>query len=163
MTMTTPKKTSFENQHLQSCDYFVIIPFSLNFTTLVKQATTGPQGVIQRIKELLLKACWCYRQNHKCGNLTLLFCRARHQIIVKSVPHVQHAYFLPFDQSNSLFLTASLDAKALYQGLKKGRRRLLLPSRENVILVSAIISRLFQVVWLTRHPLTYWNQTVMSG
>ena len=27
--------------------------------------------------------------------------------MLKCVPHVQHAYFLPFDQSNSSFLTSS--------------------------------------------------------
>ena len=43
----------------------------------------------------------------------------RDEIIVKSVPHVQHANFLPFDQSNSLFMTSSLDAKALYQGTQE--------------------------------------------
>ena len=54
MTTATPRKMAFENQHLQSCDYFAIISPSLNSTMLVKYATTGPQGMpfkqIQRIK-----------------------------------------------------------------------------------------------------------------
>ena len=60
MMMATPRKTSFENQHLQSCEYFAIIPLSLNSTMLVKYTTARPQGApfkqMQRIKELLLYA-----------------------------------------------------------------------------------------------------------
>ena len=36
--------------------------------------------------------------NRKCGNFKLLFCRGRHGIVVKCVPHVQHAYFSLFNQ-----------------------------------------------------------------
>ena len=58
MTMATPMKTSFENQHLRSCDYFAIVPSPFDSTMLVKYATNGPQGTpfkqILRIKELLL-------------------------------------------------------------------------------------------------------------
>ena len=61
MTTATPRKTSFENKHLQRCGYFPIISSSLNSTMLVKYASTEPQGAafkqIQRIKELLLNAC----------------------------------------------------------------------------------------------------------
>ena len=60
MTTARPSKTSYENQQLRSCDYFVIIPTTLNFTVLVKYATTGLQGApfkqIERIKELLFYA-----------------------------------------------------------------------------------------------------------
>ena len=60
MTASTPKKTSFENRHLRSCEYFAIIQSSLNSIMLMKYAKTGPQGSlfkqIQRIKELVLYA-----------------------------------------------------------------------------------------------------------
>ena len=62
MTTVRPSKTSYENQQLRSCDYFVIIPTTLNFTVLVKPeyVTTGLQGApfkqIERIKELLFYA-----------------------------------------------------------------------------------------------------------
>ena len=55
-----------------------------------------------------LKNCYCILamklnkvKTAKCGNFTLLFWRGRHGIILKCVPHVQHAYFLPLDQLNS--------------------------------------------------------------
>ena len=96
MTTATPRKTSFENQHLRSCDYFAIIPSSFNSTMLVKNATTRQKGEpfkqIQRIKKLQLHPIVC-RQNRKCGNFTFLFCRGRHEVILKCVPHVQHTYF----------------------------------------------------------------------
>ena len=43
MATLMPMKTSFENKHLRSGDYFAVIPPSLNFTELMKYATTGPQ------------------------------------------------------------------------------------------------------------------------
>ena len=62
ITTATPKawKTSFENEHLGSCDHFAVMPPSLNFLMSVKYATTAPQGAplvqTQRIKELLFYA-----------------------------------------------------------------------------------------------------------
>ena len=57
MATARPRKTSFENQKLWSCDYFAIIPPSLNFAVLVKYASTEPQGApfkkMERIKEFL--------------------------------------------------------------------------------------------------------------
>ena len=54
MTTSTPRKTSFENKHLQRCGYFPIISSSQHSTMLVKYASTEPQGApfkqIQRIK-----------------------------------------------------------------------------------------------------------------
>lgn len=43
MATAIPMKTSFEKKHLRSCDYFAVIPPSLNFTVLMKYATTVPQ------------------------------------------------------------------------------------------------------------------------
>ena len=104
MATARPRKTSFENQKMWSCDYFAIIPPSLNFAVLVKYAKTEPQVApfkkMERIQRILLFLCLLGRQNRKCGNFTLLFCRGRHGIISKCVPHVQHAYIL-LDQSNS--------------------------------------------------------------
>lgn len=82
-----------------------------NFSMQVKYPTNGPQGApfkqILRIKELLLYAYWRCRQNHKCRNFTSLLWRKRHGILLKCVPLVQHAYILPFNQSNSPFVTSS--------------------------------------------------------
>ena len=58
MTTGTPGKTPFENQHLQSCNYFTIILSSLNSTMLVKYPTSGLHGAllkpIQNSRSLLL-------------------------------------------------------------------------------------------------------------
>ena len=95
---------SFENQQLLTSDYIAIIPSSLNFTVLVEHATTGPQGALfkqmERIKELLFYAYVLVNT----ANVVISRCcfvEDRTDIILKRVPHVQHAYFLPPDQSNS--------------------------------------------------------------
>ena len=51
--------------------------------------------------------CSSCHQNGQCGNFTLLFCRGRHELVHKCVPHVQHAYFSSLDQSNSQFVKLS--------------------------------------------------------
>ena len=38
-------------------------------------------------------------KTEKCGNFTLLFCRGRHGLVHKCVPHVQHACFSTPEQS----------------------------------------------------------------
>ena len=43
MATLMPMKSSFENKHLRSGDYFAVIPPSLSFIMLMKYATTGPQ------------------------------------------------------------------------------------------------------------------------
>ena len=40
MTATT-RKTSFENKHLRSCDYFAVIPSCWHSTMLAKYTQTG--------------------------------------------------------------------------------------------------------------------------
>ena len=45
----------------------------------------------------LWRCCWCCRRKI----LKSLFCRGRHGIVLKSVPHVRHVSFFSFDQSNS--------------------------------------------------------------
>ena len=66
---------------------------------------------IQRIKEFQLYAYVAGRQNHKCANFTLLFCRGRHGIILKCVAHVQYVYILPFDQLNCYFVMWSFPCR----------------------------------------------------
>ena len=47
MKTATPRKTSSRNQHLRSYNDFLIIPFSLNSTMLVKNnihLMHGPEG-----------------------------------------------------------------------------------------------------------------------
>ena len=99
--MTGPaKKTPLENKHLRFCDYPILFAFNnvneeaCNFISLsaVKVNT-------QNLR--LTVVCSSIHENGKCGNLTLLFCRVRHGLIHKSVPHVQHDYFPSLDQSNS--------------------------------------------------------------
>ena len=61
ITTATPKawKTSFENEHLGSCDYFAVMLPSLNFSMLVKYATTGPQGApLVQMQSGELKNCY---------------------------------------------------------------------------------------------------------
>ena len=62
---------------------------------------------IKRMKDLLLNAQVVVKTT-KCGNFALLFCRLRHGIVLECVPHVQHAYCPPFDQSNSDIVALSL-------------------------------------------------------
>ena len=58
--------------------------------------------ILEECRELnILLRC---RQNRKCGNFKSLLCGGRHRIVLKSAPHVQHAYFSSFDQSNSKFV-----------------------------------------------------------
>ena len=53
----------------------------------------------------LWRCCWrCRRQILN----SLLFCRGRHRLVHKSVPHVQHDYFSSFNQSNHWFMALSL-------------------------------------------------------
>ena len=106
MTTATSRKTSFENQHLRSCDCFAIIPSSLNSTSLnsvvelyLNERRSNKYRELRNCHERI--ACLRCRQNRKCGNLTLLFCRRRHVIVPKFVPYVQHACILQFNQSNS--------------------------------------------------------------
>ena len=51
--------------------------------------------------------------NCKGGNFMLLFCRGRHGLVHKSVPHVQHDYFSTLGQSNSKFMALSLPFPSL--------------------------------------------------
>ena len=59
----------------------------------------------QRVKDLVLRA-----QNLKYENFTTpkWFGRLRQNIAPKSVPHVQHDYFSPFNQLNHWFVALSL-------------------------------------------------------
>ena len=95
MTTATTRKRSLENKNLPSRDYSTITPSCLHSTMWWKYTTTrlvcAPLNYIRRIKDLLLLCSSC--QNRKCGNFTLLFCRGQHGIVLKCVPHVQHAYF----------------------------------------------------------------------
>ena len=60
--------------------------------------------------ETFMSAAMCPRlpgplscpQNHKYGNFTLLFCRGRHGVVLKCVPHVQHAQHAL--KQNSVFI-----------------------------------------------------------
>ena len=65
----------------------------------------------ENLQTMLMQSFWGVKEVH-CGIVqvvntanvvifTLLFCRGPRGIILKCVPHVQHPYFLPFDQSNS--------------------------------------------------------------
>jgi len=45
-----------------------------------------------------------YRLNRKRGNFTLLFCGGLHGIVLRCMPHVQHAYFSSYNQSHSYFV-----------------------------------------------------------
>ena len=56
------------------------------------------------MKDLLL----CFHVLVKFGNFTMSFGRLRQRIPLKSVPHVQHDYFSPFNQSDHCFLAWSL-------------------------------------------------------
>ena len=53
----------------------------------------GLSAVNVNSENLRLYAQVCH-QNGKCGNFRLLFCRGRHGLVRKCVPHVQHDYFL---------------------------------------------------------------------
>ena len=98
--MTKPaRKTSLENKHLHICDYFAIIPSCSHFTMLTKNPAISLSAVKINTQNLKLTVvCSSVHQNGKCGNFTLLFCRGRHGVVHKSVPH---DYFSTLDQSNS--------------------------------------------------------------
>ena len=75
-----------------------IIASCLKCTMLAHYATTGlPLKQQHKSKDLVLFSKSCY-QSSKCGNFKLLFCKGRHGIVVKCMPHVQHAYFSLFNQ-----------------------------------------------------------------
>ena len=61
----------------------------------------GTNGFHIKDEELIFTAeSWRCRQNLKNENFTALFGRLRQNISPKSAPHVQHDYFLSFNQSN---------------------------------------------------------------
>ena len=97
MMTTTPSMTSFENEHLRRCDYCCDDSTLCEFYSFGGDTARGAVEINQRIKDLLLYA----HAVGKSANFALLFCRGRHEIVSKCVPHVQHTYFLPCDQSNS--------------------------------------------------------------
>ena len=66
-----------------------------------------------------MAVCSSYRQNSKCDNFALLFCRGRHGIVLNCVPHVKHALFYALKLIkffNNLWVVISfsiVDAKAV--------------------------------------------------
>ena len=70
--------------------------------------------------------CPSCHQNGKYINFTLLFCRGRHGVLHKWIPHGKHAYFSS-DQSNSQFMALSLPFLSLM--LKLRNRELQQPRR----------------------------------
>ena len=69
----------------------------------------GTNGFHVKAKsERLTAASSRCRQNLKHENFTASFGRQRQTFVPKSVPHVQHDYFSPFNQSNHWFVTLSL-------------------------------------------------------
>ena len=62
--------------------------------------------------------CSRSRWNIKFGNFTLSFGRLREIILLKCVPHVQHDYFSPLNQSDHCFLASSLPLPLLSSLLK---------------------------------------------
>ena len=65
MTATT-RKTSFENKHLRSCDYFAVIPSCWHSTMLAKYNQTGlacaylrlyAQVVVKTVNVRILRCC----------------------------------------------------------------------------------------------------------
>ena len=57
--------------------------------------------------------CSRCRCNIKFGNFTLSFGRLRQRILLKCVPHVQHDYFSPLNQSDHCFLASSRPSSLL--------------------------------------------------
>ena len=101
MLTAMARKTSLEIQ-LRNCDYFVIIPSCSHSIMLdVCYIWIGVRGVkLNTDNERFTVVCSNCHQNRNSGNFTLLFCSRGHGLLLKCVPHVQHAYFSSFDQSN---------------------------------------------------------------
>ena len=81
------------------CDCLILFAFynvgKLNYNW------TGVRAVeLNTENSIFSVVCSTCHQNGKCGNFTLLFCRGRHGLGHKCVPHVQHAYFSSLGQSN---------------------------------------------------------------
>ena len=127
-TTATSTKTSLENAHLGNGNYLVIIGLlqqtitwymvagklivipALGHQNKGKSSFTG-SGLFVLMShsgsnnELALQHVPCDR---KFRNFTLSFGRLRQRILRKCVPHMQHDYFSPFNQSDHCFMTSSV-------------------------------------------------------
>ena len=91
------ENASIENKYLPACVYFAVLPLSSHSTMLEK---VYKWLVCEPLN--YLSSC---KQNNKRGNFKLLFSRGEHGFVLKSLPHVQHAYFSQLEESNSLRLS----------------------------------------------------------
>ena len=92
--------------------------------------------------------CSRCRENLKYGNFTLSFGRLRQRIVLKCVPHVQHAqhdYFSSFNQSDHCFLAWSLP---LPSSLFK------LPITVTVTVISGFGTHIYETSWSFSKVLT---------
>ena len=101
------ENASIENKYLPACVYFEVLPLSSHSTMLekvYKWLVCKPLNYLYSSYTFSVALSSC-KQNNKCGNFTLLFSRGAHGFVLKSLPHVQHAYFSQLEESNSLRLS----------------------------------------------------------
>ena len=95
-TTLTITKTSFENKLLLICDYFAIALISYDrILHNVGDVRYNYGLVCPPMDQIQRGSLYAYMVISCCHKLNV------HGIVLKCVPHVEHAYFSPFEQLNS--------------------------------------------------------------